>query len=114
MVSGLPTPGCHALFSLLFFAVQPAVPDFQFSSAGVVNAIQASLAFFLVLNFLICLWEITLCFRIKLIHQKYLTYKEKYKGKQMQVPISPFNRFCFVGDVTPAHRPEEMRNRKFE
>lgn len=57
---------------------------------GVFSPIQASIAFFLVLNFLISMWEICLFLRIRLIEKQYNDFKKTYKGRELRRVLDLF------------------------
>ena len=61
------------------------------------SVLQASLAFFLCLNALICLWEISLGLNIDHIKKESERLKKEYKGDKLQACLS-----FFLADVTVA------------
>ncbi|HKP57686.1 MAG TPA: hypothetical protein VJV78_13235 [Polyangiales bacterium] len=52
-------------------------------ATGAFNAHQAALAFFLVLNVLIALWEICLFLRIDLIRAQHEDFRERFRGREL-------------------------------
>jgi hypothetical protein len=67
---------------------------------GVVNWLQCCLAFFLPLNSLICVWEISLFINIDHIKAEYTKLKRNFKGKELEAcanfftaPLSLSNLF---------------------
>jgi len=63
----------------------------HYSQWNGINIIQILLAFFLVLNYLISLWEIGLGVHIKKIEKDYKQLKEKYKSNQFSAVVDFFN-----------------------
>lgn len=75
---------------------------------GSIDVDQAVLALFLWINFIIALWELCLCFRIKHIKQSYDRYRVDYKGRELQrvidfgntrVPLSKIFSPTFWSDL---------------
>lgn len=83
------------MFPVLFFLIVYLLGTTIISSYFYVQRYEAisplviSLFFFLWLNTLICIWEIALGLRIKLIKKNYLSLKSKYSTKRA-VPVLEF------------------------
>lgn len=79
------------LFLVLYVVVSTGVPVYyHLQEHGVVNWIQVCLAFFLPLNSLICIWEISLSVYIKQIRADYLKMLKVWKGREFDCVIDFF------------------------
>lgn len=65
---------------------------------GVFSVTQASLAFFLGLNFIVCLWEFVLYFEMPLIETKSKFYSEQFTGRPLDIAV-----YVFTMDVHPGN-----------
>lgn len=59
---------------------------------GIYNATQIALAFFLVINVLVCFWEMALFFARDQIRSEYEATKEPYRGREMTRVAEVFSR----------------------
>jgi hypothetical protein len=66
---------------------------------GVVSPVQACLAFFLGLNAIVCLWEISLFFEIELIAKKNKVYEKQAKGRALSFALDFFFLDVNLGNV---------------
>jgi len=67
-------------FLILYVLIGTALPIYlHVEQHGRLNIVQAILSFFLSLNILICLWEISLGLNITLIKKDFESLKKKYK-----------------------------------
>jgi hypothetical protein len=66
---------------------------------GAINWLQCCLAFFLLLNSLICVWEISLFVYIDHIKAEFTTLKRKFKGKELQACANFFTAPLTVADA---------------
>lgn len=85
---------------LLAILVGAGVPiGLHRSVHGAIDVDQAVLALFLWINFIIALWELCLCFRIKHIRQNHERYRVEYKGRELQRVIDFGNTHVPLGKL---------------
>ena len=81
------------VFLVAYVALSTGVPVWwHWNAHGVVSTIQISLAFFLGLNAIVCIWEMCLFFEINLIETKHKIYSDQYKGRALDIALK---FFCF-------------------
>ena len=69
------------------------------SRHGAFSATQAALAFFLGLNFIVCMWELVLFAEIKQIEEKCRFYSEQFKGSPLDIAVGVFTMDVHPGNV---------------
>ena len=84
--------GCPMwLFLVIYVIATTAGPMWWHHSLhGVLSPMQVGLAFFLGLNAIVCLWEISLFYEIELIAKKNKTYERKAKGRALSFALDFF------------------------
>jgi hypothetical protein len=88
------------LFLVVYVVGTTALPMWWHHSVhGVVNPVQASLAFFLGLNAIVCLWEISLFYEITTIAKKNKAYERKAKGRALSFALDFFFLDVNLGNV---------------
>jgi hypothetical protein len=80
------------LFLVLYVVCATGVPIYlHFQEHGVFNLYQVSLAFFLPLNMLICIWEVSLGLNIDHIKLEYKALAKSWRRKEFACVIDFFN-----------------------
>lgn len=81
----------RALFFLVVYLLATTIASSYYfhQQHDKISPLVVSLFFFLWLNTLICVWEISLGLNIKLIKENYLSLKAKYRKKRA-VPVLEF------------------------
>lgn len=87
-------------FLALFLTVTTGSASYMFYyNYGEVNALVISLFFFLSMNSLICIWEISLGLNIGAVKLEYDLLNEKYKSKKFSAVIALFMEHLTVNKL---------------
>jgi len=79
------------LVLIIYVLVTTALPlYYHYTEHNVLNLPHAALSFFLPLNILICIWEISLGLNIDFIKSEYQSLDTKYKGKKRLSAVTSF------------------------
>jgi hypothetical protein len=87
-------------FIFLYVISSTLVPVYlHLQKHGVVNLFQVLLAFFLGMNFIVCLWEIGLGLHITFIHKEYKRLEREYKKDNFAAVTAFFNAPLGLADI---------------
>ena len=87
------------LFLILWVLISTGIPIYYHIEKWGFNWLQACMSFFLGLNFLICLWEVSLGYHITTIHKEYTLLLRKYKKNPFEAIMKLFMHDITINEI---------------